>query len=59
MSLPSDDNILLSLVNTRLRDGDALSDFCAEHGVEEKELTERLLRAGYAYDEGQNAFKRK
>ncbi len=51
MSLPVDDNILLSLVNTRLRDGDALADFCAEYGADEGELTERLARAGYAIAE--------
>ena len=59
MSLPVDDNILLSLVNTRLRDGDALADFCGQYGAEEEELTERLERAGYYYDEEQNSFKRK
>ena len=59
MSLPVDDNILLSLVNTALRDGASLDDFCAQYGAEEGELTERLARAGYAYDEEQNSFKRK
>ena len=58
MSLPVDDNILLSLVNTKLRDGASLDDFCAEYGAEGAELTERLLRAGYAYDEDSNSFKR-
>lgn len=59
MSLPVDDNILLSLVNTRLRDGDTLADFCAEYGAEEGALIARLAAAGYAYDGEQNSFKRK
>ena len=58
MSLPVDDNILLSLVNTALRDGDTLSDFCARYGAEEEELTKRLALAGYAYDEDNDCFKR-
>ena len=58
MSLPVDDNILLSLVNTALRDGDALADFCARYNAEEEELCERLACAGYAFDEERNCFKR-
>ena len=58
MSLPFDDNILLSLVNTKLRDGDALADFCAEYGADEEELVARLARAGFAFDEEGNCFKR-
>ncbi|MDE7162901.1 MAG: DUF4250 domain-containing protein [Clostridia bacterium] len=56
--LPTDDNILLSLVNTKLRDGDTLADFCAAYGVEEGELISRLARAGYKYDEDSEAFVR-
>ncbi|MDE7379546.1 MAG: DUF4250 domain-containing protein [Clostridia bacterium] len=58
MSLPVDDNILLSLVNTALRDGEDLEDFCARYSAEEEELAERLLRAGYEFDEEDNCFKR-
>lgn len=58
MSLPVDDNILLSLVNTRLRDGDTLADFCAECGAEEGELITRLAAAGFKFDEEKNAFMR-
>lgn len=53
-----DDNILLSLVNTALRDGETLSDFCARYNAEEEELIKRLAAAGYAFDEESNAFKR-
>ena len=58
MSLPVDDNILLSLVNTALRDGDSLDDFCARYGAEEGEVITRLAAAGYAFDEEQNSFKK-
>ncbi len=58
MSLPGDDNILLSLVNTCLRDGGDINDFCARYGAEEEELFFRLAAAGYYFDEGANAFKR-
>ena len=57
MGLPSDDNILLSLVNTRLRDGGDVCGFCAEMGAEEEELISRLAAIGYYYDEKSNAFK--
>ncbi|MCM1546554.1 MAG: DUF4250 domain-containing protein [Clostridiales bacterium] len=55
--LPSDDNILLSLVNTALRDGDELADFCARYFAEEEEVLARLTAAGYHYDEESKAFK--
>ena len=58
MSLPSDDNILLSLVNTALRDGGELADFCARYGVDEGEVFSRLERAGYKFEEENNCFKR-
>ncbi|MDE6850392.1 MAG: DUF4250 domain-containing protein [Clostridia bacterium] len=58
MGLPTDDNILLSLVNTRLRDGDDLGGFCAAYGAEESELVSRLAASGYVYDEESNSFKR-
>ncbi|MDE6372955.1 MAG: DUF4250 domain-containing protein [Clostridia bacterium] len=57
-NLPQDDFILLSLVNTRLRDGQSLSDFCADYRADENVLIQRLLRAGYAYDAEQNRFAR-
>lgn len=59
MSLPADDNILLSLVNTALRDGDDLRGFCAAYGAEEAELIPRLAAIGYEYDGESNSFKRK
>ena len=57
MDLPCDDFILLSLINTALRDGDTLEDFCAQRQCGCEEVKARLLRAGYFYDEENNAFK--
>ncbi len=48
---------MLSLVNTRLRDGQELSDFCADYCVGEDELVARLFGAGYAFDGEENKFK--
>lgn len=57
MNLPADDFILLSLVNTKLRDYySSLAEFCAEEGASEAEITERLSASGYIYDETKNAF---
>ena len=56
--LPQDPYILLSLINTKLRDQypslDALCDGLDADGAE---LTERLAGAGYAYDPEVNQFK--
>lgn len=58
MNLPSDLNVLLSLINTKLRDEyPSLASLCEEEGVEEEELISRLAALGYHYDERQNAFK--
>jgi len=58
MILPSDNYILLSLVNTSLRDKySSLEELCAEEQVNVAELTARLQEIGYIYDEACNAFK--
>ncbi|MDE5943112.1 MAG: DUF4250 domain-containing protein [Clostridia bacterium] len=58
MDLPQDDFILLSLVNTKLRDiYGSLNGLCEEEGVSRESIEERLARIGYAYDEEANAFK--
>ena len=59
MQLPIDDVILLSFVNTKLRDVySSLSDLCADFGAEEEEVLARLAALGYVYNEEQNAFIR-
>ena len=58
MDLPSDDFILLSLINTKLRDEySSLKDLCEEEGVDLQEICTRLNGAGFSYDEELNAFK--
>lgn len=55
--LPSDPNILLSYINTKLRDDfSSLDDFCDTLDVDKEELTEKMNSAGYRYDPATNRF---
>ena len=57
MSLPKDPFMLLSYVNTELRDNYAsLKELCSSLGVNEEELAGTLANAGFSYDEGLNRF---
>lgn len=57
MNLPQDPIMLLSYVNTQLRDNySSLDDFCAAADVERSALEEKLRAVNYAYDEQRNAF---
>jgi len=59
VNLPADDFILLSLINTKLRDEySTLRELCEEEGVSLSELCRRLSALGYAYAEEENAFIR-
>ena len=56
--LPQDPYILLSVINTKLRDEyPSLSALCEGLDADEKELAETLSGAGYAYDPAANQFK--
>ncbi len=56
--LPQDPNILLSYVNTKLRDEyGSLSALCAGLDAGEAELAQKLAALGYAYDPSANQFK--
>ncbi len=56
--MPENDFILLSYINTKLRDGySSLSDFCEDTGEDEEELLSRMTAAGYIYDPERNAFR--
>lgn len=58
MNLPDDDFILLSVVNTKLRDEySSLEELCACEGVSFEEICRRLNALGYAYAPEYNAFK--
>ena len=55
--LPKDPFILLSFVNTKLRDEySSLSELCAALDADEKELTAVLAEVGYAYNPDRNQF---
>ena len=59
MILPADDFILLSLVNTKLRDVySSLEDLCGEEDVPQEEISSRLSAIGYFYNADLNAFVR-
>ena len=55
--LPQDPYILLSFVNTKLRDEyPSLAELCAALTAGEEELTAALAAVGYAYDPDRNQF---
>lgn len=57
MNLPQDPIMLLSYVNTQLRDYySSLDDFCVSLDVSRAELEEKLAAADYEYDAEKNAF---
>ena len=56
--LPQDPNILLSYVNTKLRDEyGSLDALCDDLDAGPSELAEKLSVLGYAYDPDANQFK--
>lgn len=57
MQLPNDKFLLLSFVNTKLRDNfTSLSAFCEEFNVTPEEVEEKLKSIGYTYDKALNKF---
>ena len=55
--LPKDPYILLSFVNTRLRDEySSLTELCAALDVNETELCDTLAALDYRYDPERNQF---
>lgn len=56
-SIPTDPMILLSYINTLLRDSYAsLDDLCEDKGIARAELERDLARAGFEYNPEQNRF---
>mgnify|MGYP001853028022 FL=1 len=56
--IPQDPVILLSFVNTRLRDEyPSLDELCASLGESRTELEDKLAAIGYTYDAGHNQFR--
>ena len=57
MQLPSDPNILLSYINTKLRDDyPSLDDLCESLDIEKDRLTQNLMSAGHKYNVSTNQF---
>ena len=55
--LPGDPVILLSVINTKLRDYyPSLDALCDDMQIDRKELTDRLDMIVYTYDAGRNQF---
>ena len=55
-----DPNLLLSLVNTKLRnDYESLEDLCKSEHIEETLIVENMELIDYYYDEDENQFKAK
>ncbi|MCI5529880.1 MAG: DUF4250 domain-containing protein [Blautia sp.] len=55
--IPKDPMILLSYVNTQLRDYyESLEALCTCRGMKKKELVEKLASIDYHYDEKTNQF---
>ena len=55
--IPNDPAILLSFVNTKLRDFYSnLSDMCYDNQHEQKTIEDKLSLIGYKYSEERNQF---
>ncbi|MCI9422665.1 DUF4250 domain-containing protein [Lachnospiraceae bacterium WCA-9-b2] len=55
--LPKDPVLLLSVVNTKLRDVyHTLDELCEDMDVERDDITGKLKGIGYEYDEGRRQF---
>ena len=58
--LPKEPNMLLSIINLKLRDRyNSLDDLCDDMDEDKQSIMEILDEAGYRYDEGTNQFKGK
>lgn len=57
-NMPEDNFILLSFINTKLRDEyDSLDELCASMQANKEEILERLQGIGYRYSEDDNQFR--
>ena len=57
MSLPKDPVMLLSVVNTKLRDFyPSIEELAAAEGVTAEEIIEKLAAINYTYDKERNLF---
>lgn len=57
MNIPSDPAILLSFINTKLRDFyPSLTALCEDMELDAEDLKNKLSTIGYAYNETRNQF---
>ena len=57
MNLPNDPAILLSVINTKLRDFyKSFDDLCEDIGAYKEEISKKLESIGYKYSLDRNAF---
>lgn len=58
MSLPKDPIILLSYINTQLRDNySSLDELCLALDADKDDIISKLASVNYQYDQEQNTFK--
>lgn len=58
--LPKEPNMLLSMINMKLRDRyRSLDELCNDLDENKSEISDILDKAGYRYDEATNQFKGK
>lgn len=57
MQLPNDPVMLMSVINLKLRDFySSLDALCDDMDIDKNELLEKLMSAGFEYDEENNSF---
>lgn len=57
MSLPKDPFMLLSFINTKLRDDfSSLDELCKSLSVDKNDIVETLKKIDYIYDQDKNSF---
>ena len=58
MNLPNDPIMLLSFINTQLRDNySSFTELCNANDFSEKEIADKLSLIGYEYNSELNQFK--
>lgn len=57
MSIPNDPAMLLSFINTQLRDNyKSLTEFCKANMIDKNLIVDKLASIDYQYDEPSNRF---
>ncbi len=58
MNIPNDPAILVSFVNTQLRDTyPTFAEFCKANDLDAAQIEQKLASIGYVYDPAQNRFR--